>query len=142
MNGKARTVLGVVLALVVMAAIVQTQTEVTSPKAQVGFNIGDDYHLANYATGTPRSQRCQLVAYLVRTVFRPAEPFPRAPNDAVGIKRWQKKRTGYGVSFPHVCRRREQVLAKQLPPGRPPAKRLEVRAQHVHLPQMATEVHL
>ena len=46
-----RTLTGLALATVLAIAssvAVQAQTRITTPKQQFGFNIGDDYHLANY----------------------------------------------------------------------------------------------
>ncbi len=46
-----RTLTGLALATVLAIApsvAVQAQTRITTPKEQFGFNIGDDYHLANY----------------------------------------------------------------------------------------------
>ena len=49
MNRPTRSFLGVFMALVLATASLKAQTNVTSPIEQFGFNIGDDYHLANYA---------------------------------------------------------------------------------------------
>jgi hypothetical protein len=38
----------IIAALLVCAAVTQAQTRITTPKQQFGFNIGDDYMLANY----------------------------------------------------------------------------------------------
>ena len=46
-----RTLTGLAVATVLAIApsvAVQAQTRITTPKEQFGFNIGDDYHLANY----------------------------------------------------------------------------------------------
>ncbi|HET9263706.1 MAG TPA: M14 metallopeptidase family protein [Vicinamibacterales bacterium] len=46
---RSAAVLGAVLLATAASAAAQTATQaVTSPKQQFGFNIGDDYHLANY----------------------------------------------------------------------------------------------
>jgi len=37
------------LLTLVAAATASSQSRITSPKEQLGFNIGDDYQLANYA---------------------------------------------------------------------------------------------
>src|SRR3954467_388023 len=42
-----RSAASLVLALALVAPIIQAQ-HITSPKEQFGFNIGDDYKLANY----------------------------------------------------------------------------------------------
>jgi hypothetical protein len=46
-NHRVRFVLPALLSLL-LAATGLAQTKITSPKEQLGFNLGDDYHLANY----------------------------------------------------------------------------------------------
>jgi Zinc carboxypeptidase len=42
------TLLALTLSLIAAASSASAQNKITSPKEQFGFNIGDDYHLANY----------------------------------------------------------------------------------------------
>jgi hypothetical protein len=42
------TLLALILSLIAAASSASAQTKITSPKEQFGFNIGDDYQLANY----------------------------------------------------------------------------------------------
>ena len=49
MNRPTRSLLRVLLVFVLTSPVLQAQTDVTSPTEQFGFNIGDDYQLANYA---------------------------------------------------------------------------------------------
>src|SRR5438128_2655356 len=48
MQNKARLLTSLLLVLLLTAATGLAQTKITSPKEQFGFNIGDDYQLANY----------------------------------------------------------------------------------------------
>ena len=45
---QARLALPWLLVLLLAAATGLAQTKITSPKEQFGFNLGDDYQLANY----------------------------------------------------------------------------------------------
>ena len=45
---SSRALTGVVVAFSLVVVPAQAQTQVTTPKEQFGFNIGDDYQLANY----------------------------------------------------------------------------------------------
>ena len=47
MRTSTTRLLGAVVLTLTLAAAAAAQT-VTAPKEQFGFNIGDDYHLANY----------------------------------------------------------------------------------------------
>ena len=49
MNRSIFSSLGLLIAIFLAAASVQTQTSITSPEEQFGFNLGDDYQLASYA---------------------------------------------------------------------------------------------
>ena len=49
MNRTTRSLLRVLLVFVLTSPALQAQTDVTSPMEQLGFSIGDDYQLANYA---------------------------------------------------------------------------------------------
>jgi hypothetical protein len=47
-NNKLRLPLHLLLVVALLAATALAQAKITSPKEQFGFNIGDDYHLAQY----------------------------------------------------------------------------------------------
>ena len=48
-SNRLRLSLQMLLLILVAAATASSQSRITSPKEQLGFNIGDDYQLANYA---------------------------------------------------------------------------------------------
>src|SRR5262245_36400628 len=47
-NHSASLLIRTVLVVLLTKAAALAQARITSPKEQFGFNIGDDYHLANY----------------------------------------------------------------------------------------------
>ena len=48
-KNRLRLSLHLLLLILVTAATASSQSRITSPREQLGFNIGDDYRLANYA---------------------------------------------------------------------------------------------
>ena len=48
MNKRVLRIASLLLTINLSAVIAFSQTKITSPKEQVGFNFGDDYQLANY----------------------------------------------------------------------------------------------
>ncbi len=71
LHRKTRLATALLLALVVAGPALHAQGKVTSPKDQFGFNIGDDYQLANYT---------QLTAYWKKL----AQESPRMKLEEIG----------------------------------------------------------
>ncbi|MGH9838872.1 MAG: M14 family metallopeptidase [Blastocatellia bacterium] len=65
----------IVFALVLLVSVAGAQSRITTPKEELGFNFGDDYHLANYKqiAGYWRKLARQSDRIVVREIGRTAE---------------------------------------------------------------------